>query len=274
MMYTRLLLSIAVIAFFLISAYAEAGDPLNPAQTGESMSMPLSPELIQAALDAGVITESNPLSQPDSQQPSFSARSQPQSDAVNSIDNVNVTGTWSLALEGPVREHMTLYLVENEDVVVGQGEIMRGNETMNATVSGSVSADKVSLIVMPVGVLDLYRINLSLSTLSAGAYTLLMADGTSRSGQVTFSVSSDIFSPASKDADLGSGAHADTYAGATSNGYANAFPDEYAPGGSTASTPVQLGGQGRGGRISTKKTMSMSSGGGSMGSSYSSASSF
>jgi len=71
--------------------------------------------------------------------------------------------------------------------------LIRGGESENATVSGSLSGDRLSLVVMPVGVLRLYQLNLSLSTLSAGTYTAYMADGSSRSGKATFSVSSNIF---------------------------------------------------------------------------------
>jgi len=99
MIYKILLLSIMIIAFF-VSAEAEAGDPLSSSQLGESMSMPLSQDLLQQARNAGVITGSNALNEPDSQKSSFSVAPQTEADAVNSIDNVNVTGIWSLDLKG------------------------------------------------------------------------------------------------------------------------------------------------------------------------------
>ena len=49
MMYYGLMLSITIIAFFLAQADAQPGDPLNPSQLGESMSMPLPQDLIQMA---------------------------------------------------------------------------------------------------------------------------------------------------------------------------------------------------------------------------------
>ena len=206
MIYHKLLLSITVIAFFLVQANAEPGDPLNPSQLGESMSMPLPQELIQDARNAGVITESNPLYKSDSKQPGFSVVPPPEADADNSLDNVNVTGAWSFDLKGKAPEQMKLYLIQNEDVVMGQGVINRGNGTENATASGSISGEKMSLTVMPVGVSNLYKLNLSLSTLAAGTYTAYMADGSSRSGEVTFAVSSNIFKPASTVAKDGTGA--------------------------------------------------------------------
>ena len=149
---------------------------------------------------------------------------------------------------------MKLYLIQNKDVVIGQGVINRENETENATASGSISGEKMSLTVIPVGVSNLYKLNLSLSTMDGGTYNAYMADGSSRSGQVTYTVSSNIFKPASTVAKDG--------------------PDSYATTGSAAATPVQLSGaQGPSGSTSSTVSSSMSSGGGSM-SEESSSSSF
>ncbi len=81
-----------------------------------------------------------------------------------------------------------------------------------------------------------------------------MGDGSSRSGEVTFAVSSNIFKPASTVAKDGTGA--------------------YKTADSTAATPVQLSGaKGLSRSISSTTSTSMSSGGGSM-SEESSSSSF
>ena len=122
---------------------------------------------------------------------------QPQANADNSLDNMNVTGAWSFDLKGKDLEQMNLYLIQNKDMIMGQGVINRGNGTENATASGSISGAEMSLTVIPVGVLNLYKLNLSLSTLAEGTYTAYMADGSSRSGEVTFKISSNIFKPAS-----------------------------------------------------------------------------
>jgi hypothetical protein len=255
MIYKILLLSITIIAFFFVSASAEAGDPLSSSQVGESMSMPLSPDLLQQARNAGVITGSNALNEPDNQKSSFSVAPQTKADAVNSIDNVNVTGTWSLDLNGEAPEQMILSLIQNEGVVMGRGVINRGDETKDATASGSIFGDKLRIVVMPVGTADLYVLNLSLSTLSAGTYTVHETDGSSRSGEVTFAVSSNVFKPQSTVSE------AEPSKNAATNPVAATI------------TPVQLSGsQGSSRRISTSTSTSMSSGGGSM--SESSSSSF
>jgi hypothetical protein len=156
MIYNKLLLSITVIAFFLAQADAKPIDPLNPSQLGESMSMPLPLEL----------------------------------------NHVNVTGAWSFDILGKAPEKMKLYLIQNKDAIAGKGAIIRENETEKATASGSISGELMSLNVMPVGGSDLYRLNLSLSSLAAGTYTACMADGSSQSGKVTFAVSANIFKDA------------------------------------------------------------------------------
>jgi len=166
MIYHKLLLSITVIAFFLAQANGEPGDPLNPSQLGESMSMPLP------------------------QEPSREA------DTGYSQDTVNVTGAWSFDLMGKAPEKMKLYLIQNNDVIAGRGVINRGNETEKATDSGSISGEQMSLKVMPEGASNLYKLNLSLSSLAAGTFTAYMADGSIRSGKVTFAVSANIFKPA------------------------------------------------------------------------------
>ena len=168
MMYYKLVLSITFIAFFFVQGDAEPSDPLDPSQLGESMSMPLPKE------------------------------PQPKADADNVPDNVNATGAWSFDLKGKDPEQMKLYLIQIDDMVTGQGIIIRGNGTEIATANGSISVEKMSLTVMPVGVSDLYKLNLSLSSLAAGTYTAHMADGSNQSGEVTFAVSSNIFKPASK----------------------------------------------------------------------------
>ena len=222
MIYHKILLSITFIAFFLAQADAQqsmvinveglgfagdsVGDPLDPGQLGESMSMPLPLELIQDARKAGVIMESGPLNKPDSKQQGSSVLPQTEADADNSPDNVNVTGAWSFDLKGKAPEQMRLYLIQNEDTIIGQGDINRGNGTEKAAANGSISGEKMTLTVMSVGVSNLYKLDLSLSSLAAGTYTAYMADGSSRSGKVTFAVSSNIFKPASMVAEDGAGA--------------------------------------------------------------------
>ena len=214
LIYHRMLLCITIIISFLVLAdvlpsrfpgIASAGplwddplgDPLDPRLLGESMDMPLDQELIQMARKAGIIKESNSLYKPDSELSDFSIMPKSETDEDNSLDKINVTGEWSFDLKDNASKQIHLYLIQNKDLVIGQGVINSGNGLQNATASGSISENNMSLTVMPVGDLSLYKLNLSLSSLIAGTYTAYMGDGISSSGEVTFRVSSNIFKPVS-----------------------------------------------------------------------------
>jgi len=127
----------------------------------------------------------------------FSDAMQKEIDADNSLDDANVTGAWSMDLMGERQEKMKLYLLQNGSLISGQGVIIRGDETLKATASGSISGLEMKLAVAPEGVPDLYRLNLTLSSLAGGQYAVHQADGGSRSGRFTFAVSADIFKTAS-----------------------------------------------------------------------------
>ncbi len=231
------LISCITIAAFLIQANAIAADPLDPGQLGESMSMPLPQELILKAVKAGVIADSDSLDQPDISDTSLSVRPKSEAEAVNSA-HINVTGDWLLNLYGASLEQMELYLFQKGDAILGQGAIIRGEGRQNATASGSISGDEMSLVVVPAGALDMYQLNLSLSTLGKGSYTAYMTNGSSRSGELAFTANTNIFKPVSYE------------------------PSDRAD---ETPAPVQLSGSaGSDKRISTQTSIGMAGGAGSM----------
>ena len=240
------LISCITIAAFLIQANADAADPLDPGQLGESMSMPLPQELLLNAVKAGVIADSDSLDQPDISETSISVRPKSEAEAFNPA-HINVTGNWLLNLYGASLEQMELYLFQKDDAILGQGAIISGDGRQNATASGSISEDEMNLVVVPSGSSDMYQLNLSLSTLGIGSYTTYMTNGSSRSGELAFTVNTNIFKPVSHQP----------------SDRVDATP-----------APVQLSGSaGSDKRISSKTAISMMDGGGSM-SQASSSSSF
>jgi hypothetical protein len=178
------------------------GDPLDPSFVGETMSMPLDPEIIQKAKKAGIIKDSesfyNPIigssstylgtpqiSQPESSGAAdLSAQSSAQSD-----QNINITGPWSLDLIAldQILRHMDLALVQNKDAVMGYGALVSGNDndTQRAIVSGSKTGDRLSLSVMLIDSLDLYRLDLSLDFHTTGTYIAYSTGGRMWSGDIT-----------------------------------------------------------------------------------------
>ncbi len=192
MMYHKLLLCIAIITYFMAQAQAlppmlvdsndldwvgeSAGDPLDPSFVGETMSMPLDPELIQKAREAGIIKDD------DSPHRSASATEAP----AKAWQNVNVTGDWSLdliALDQDMR-HMDLTLAQNKDVVMGYGAVIGGNDTQRVTASGSNAGGRLSLTVMPVDELYLYKLDMSFDLHTTGTYTAYSTDGSTWSGDI------------------------------------------------------------------------------------------
>lgn len=127
----------------------------------------------------------------------FSEQMQNDIDTDNSMQDVNVTGAWSIELLGQPQEKVKLYLLQNGNLISGQGEIIKGEMARTATARGSISGLEMSLNVLPVGAADSYDLNLSLSSLAGGHYIVRQADGGSRSGSFTFAVSANIFKSAS-----------------------------------------------------------------------------
>ena len=114
----------------------------------------------------------------------FSDEMQKEIDADNSLHDANVTGAWSIDLMGERQEKMKLYLLQNGSLISGQGVIIQGDETVKATASGSISGLEMNLAVAPEGVQDLYRLNLTLSSLAGGQYAVHQADGGKPVGQI------------------------------------------------------------------------------------------
>lgn len=182
-------LLLCAIAATLLSAQADSFDYLNPITMGESMSMPLSQDLVIMAKAAGIIAPSNPLYGNygrDSGTPAAGADAamDPPLEAEKPEPNVNVAGPWSLDLKDRVTRHLDLALVQNRDAIFGQGALTGGNGTERVTASGSIANGRLSLTMMPVGSLDLYKFDLTTDPDTTGTYTAYQAGGATWSGDV------------------------------------------------------------------------------------------
>ncbi len=283
-MYDKLPLIITAIAYILVQAHAQdwggASDPLSPNFVGETMSTGMDLELVQQAKDAGIIKENNPMYNSVSSPkvtylgtPPAGAEMDVSSDISpainlaepgNAIENANVTGAWSLELTGEITRHIDLSLKQNKDTVMGYGAMTGGNGTQRITASGSLAAGRIALTVMPVNSLDLYKLDLSIDSNTAGSYTAYSANGDTWSGDVTGAAPAGIFLIAS-----------DT----------NASDSPQSPGADTV-TPIRTGtassaassssvahlgsgsasfSQGSSGSVSSSTSISMGSSGGSSG---------
>ena len=231
MKHHELLLYITVLAFLIASAQARpamlvdsyngdsfddsVGDPLDPSILGESMSMPQPLWTIQAAKDAGIVKDSKALyayddglggyagsSNKDSMNTVPGTAPEPIPSAMNPLEqsqeNANVTGPWSLDLKDQVPRHLDLALVQNKEVVLGCGAIDGPNGTQRVTASGSVIGGRLSLAAMPIGSLDLYKLDLSLDSNTTGTYAAYSAGGARWSGEVSGIAPLGISNPAPK----------------------------------------------------------------------------
>ena len=173
-----------------------AGDPLDPSFVGETMSMPLDPELIQKARAAGIIKDANPPYRSTSGSGTtylgtpFAGTELDETGMmeapVQAGQNVNVTGAWSLDLIAldQILRHMDIALVQNKDVVMGYGAVIGGDDTQRVTASGSKTGNRLSLTVMPIDELYLYKLDLSFDLHTTGTYTAYSADGSIWSGDI------------------------------------------------------------------------------------------
>ncbi|MCX6678774.1 MAG: hypothetical protein NTX42_00200 [Methanothrix sp.] len=91
---------------------------------------------------------------------------------------VSKAGNWSFRLKDSKNRFLALTLFQSENAVFGTGNINDGGDTMKASASGSVSADKLSLDVISSGTVNLYRLRLNLSGNSAsGEYRAFSTKG-------------------------------------------------------------------------------------------------
>ncbi|MEI6104382.1 MAG: hypothetical protein WCP70_10595 [Methanothrix sp.] len=91
---------------------------------------------------------------------------------------VSTAGNWSFRLRDNKNRFLALTLFQSENAVFGTGNINDGGDTMKASASGSVSADKLSLDVISSGTVNLYRLRLNLSGNSAsGEYRAFSTKG-------------------------------------------------------------------------------------------------
>ena len=103
----------------------------------------------------------------------------------------NLTGTWSLDLNGPFIRHIDLQAIQKGDFIMGTGLMDKG--TTSVTAAGSVAAGGATLFVCQADGGMALRLYLTVSGTSlAGEYDLLSADGPYASGTVTGSMNPSV----------------------------------------------------------------------------------
>jgi hypothetical protein len=90
----------------------------------------------------------------------------------------SISGTWYLELVDNTSRNATLILLQSSSgAVYGKGTITQGNDTFTAAASGSIAGDALSLDLVPLEKLSLYKIALTVGADSAtGGYDLYSPD--------------------------------------------------------------------------------------------------
>ena len=107
--------------------------------------------------------------------------------AISSL--ANLTGSWSLDLKGPRIRHLGLQIYQENDLVLGSGQMSVDGSGLAATAAGSVSGDRPTVFISLPDEGQVFRLKLSSSGTSlAGEYDSLSAAGERESGTVTGSM--------------------------------------------------------------------------------------
>lgn len=223
-------------------AGSDLGDPLDPSFVGETMDMPMDPELIIQARAAGIIKNSNRLYKTVSSPSATYLGSAPPEDTWSdesdpatpgeAAKRVNVTGAWSLDLIAldQILKHLNLALVQNRDAIIGYGTLNADNETHSIIASGSQEGGRLMLAVTPTDSQDLYKLDLSLDVHTTGTYIAYSASGLTWSGDIAGSAPIGILvlEPKLSD-DQNSRVSTGSWISMTQDAIAKAATDKFAP---------------------------------------------
>lgn len=304
MKFDKLLICLAIFAFSVSTVVC--GDPLNPGMLGETMDMPLPPDLVQKAVAAGVIKSASQVTGPlpsggsvvNLGTPAASDLASSQNDvsdaaigagaaepikagpvdagqtASQSTDAGSSPSSLkemlSLVLQDSVTRYLTLAITQKDDMIIGRGNMTSGSSVQDVTASGLITGGQISLTVTPADSSDLYKLKLlpDGNTLK-GSYDAQSADGTTWSGTAAGILPGDLLKISVPETSASKTSASEPINPGVAVGGAGASSSTAARAG-----PVQLDqSMGGGSSFSSSKSISMStSAGGSMVSSTSSTS--
>lgn len=97
----------------------------------------------------------------------------------------SVAGRWSLAITDSMDRSVNLMLAQSDDAIFGRGYMIYGNTTQEVTATGSVSGSEISLDLLALNDMFLYRLELGLEdNLLSGDYTAYSTSVAPWSGEV------------------------------------------------------------------------------------------
>jgi hypothetical protein len=149
----------------------------------------------------------------------------------------NLSGTWSLDLKDSLIRHLEIEAFQNQDVILGTGDLTAAGTVQSEVVAGSVSSERVTLFVSAVDGSLVYVLDLSSSGNSvSGSYDAYTPASSSFSGTVTGTV--NLVADRSAPTVLGGGSNPAASTGA----YAGSSVAETSTEKSSTSTHISYGG--------------------------------
>lgn len=115
----------------------------------------------------------------------------PSDDEAADIASVpaSVAGRWSLTLADGMDRSVNIMLAQSNDAIFGRGYIAYGNTTQDVTATGVVSGNEVSLDLLAINDMNLYRLKLNLNgNLLSGDYVAHSASAAPWTGGVEGSI--------------------------------------------------------------------------------------
>jgi hypothetical protein len=98
----------------------------------------------------------------------------------------NLTGSWTLDLLGAQTRHFDLQMYQEDDLILGSGQMSAEQSSLTATAADNVAGDRPTIFISLIGAEQVFRLKLSVSGEAlAGEYDSLLAKGSRESGTVT-----------------------------------------------------------------------------------------
>jgi hypothetical protein len=98
----------------------------------------------------------------------------------------NLTGSWALDLLGTQTRHFDLEMYQEDDLILGSGQMSAEQSGLAATAAGSVAGDRPTIFITLIDSSQVFRLKLSVSGEAlAGEYDYLSQAQSRQSGTVT-----------------------------------------------------------------------------------------
>jgi len=98
----------------------------------------------------------------------------------------NLTGSWALDLKGTGIRHVDLQMYQEDDLILGSGQISADQSGLAVTAAGFVAGNRPTIFISLIDQAQVFRLKLSVSGASfAGEYDFLSATMPRESGTVT-----------------------------------------------------------------------------------------